>query len=67
MKDENFSILFFEGESCQKKDGDGLFDVTVGLWDGAETCELFGTYILDYLKDLIMLTMLCCTVMAAFH
>ena len=36
-----------------KKDGQGLFDVTMGSWDGAEVCELVGLYLLNQLKDLI--------------
>ena len=30
-----------------------LFDVTMGSYDGAETCELVGIYILDKLSDII--------------
>ena len=26
---------------------DGLFDVTMGAYDGAEVCELVGTFLLD--------------------
>ena len=26
---------------------DGLFDVTMGAYDGAEVCEFVGTYLLD--------------------
>ena len=28
------------------------FDVKVGVWDGAECCELVGLYMLDRLKEL---------------
>ena len=30
-----------------------LFDVTMGSYDGAETCELIGIYILDGIKSII--------------
>ena len=36
-----------------EKDGQGLFDVTMGSWDGAKVCELVGLYLLNQLKDLI--------------
>ena len=28
-----------------KKDSDGMFDVTMGSYDGAEPCELVGAYL----------------------
>ena len=28
-----------------------LFDVTMGSWDGAETCELVGSYILSLIRE----------------
>ena len=40
------SLLFSEDSTWIKKDG-GLFDVTMGAFDGAEICELVGTFILD--------------------
>ena len=33
------------------KEGDGLFDVTMGCFDGAEICELVGTFALATLTD----------------
>ena len=39
------SILFHDNKPWIKKDGNGAFDVTMGSWDGAETCELIGTYL----------------------
>ena len=30
---------------------DGLFDVTVGAYDGAEVCELVGTFLLDKVSE----------------
>ena len=29
----------------------GLFDVTMGSFDGAETCELVGAYLLHNIRD----------------
>ena len=37
--------MFGQGSTWIKKDG-GLFDVTMGAYDGAEICELIGTYLL---------------------
>ena len=39
------SLLFSQNDTWIKKDG-GLFDVTMGAYDGAEVCELVGTYLL---------------------
>ena len=39
------SLLFNEGGTWMKKDG--LFDVTMGAYDGAEICELIGIFLLD--------------------
>ena len=30
---------------------DGLFDVTMGAYDGAEVCELVGTFLLDKISE----------------
>ena len=38
-------LLFNEEGTWMKKDG--LFDVTMGAYDGAEVCELVGTFLLD--------------------
>ena len=35
----------------KKKDSDGMFDVTMGSYDGAETCELVGAYLLCQLPN----------------
>ena len=40
------SLLFDKTHVWIKKDG-GLFDVTMGAFDGAEVCELVGTYLLS--------------------
>ena len=34
-----------------KKDNDGMFDVTMGSFDGAEACELVGLFILNDLAN----------------
>ena len=39
------SLLFDGNDTWMKKDG--LFDVTMGAYDGAEICELIGTYLLS--------------------
>ena len=39
------SLLFNEEGTLMKKDG--LFDVTMGAYDGAEVRELVGTFLLD--------------------
>ena len=41
------SLLFYNNEAWMKKDGEGLFDVTQGSYDGAEICELVGLYMLS--------------------
>lgn len=45
------AMLFNKGEPWAKR-GDSNFDVTMGSFDGAETCELVGLYILSQLKTL---------------
>lgn len=45
------ALLFHKNEPWAKKDTDSLFDVTMGSYDGAETCELIGTYLLTQLPD----------------
>ena len=45
------SLLYSKGQPwCKNKSGE--FDVTMGSYDGAETCELIGLYILAQLKPL---------------
>jgi len=46
------SLLFKNGNPWQKRNTDTLFDVTVGSYDRAETCELVGNYILSQLKEI---------------
>ena len=43
------SLLFSETEAWCKKDSSSNFDVTMGSFDGAETCELVGSYLLSHL------------------
>ena len=43
------SLLFNETEAWRKKDSSSNFDVTMGSFDGAETCELVGSYLLSQL------------------
>lgn len=45
------SILIHQQQSWQKK-GDSTFDVTMGSYDGAETCELVGSFLLSQLQNL---------------
>ena len=45
------SILAHKQQTWQKK-GDTTFDVTMGSYDGAETCELVGSFLLSQLQHL---------------
>ena len=49
IKHTKNALLFHKGEAWEKKDR--TFDVTMGSYDGAETCELVGLYMLDKLKQ----------------
>ena len=42
--------LLFDGSSTWIKKQGGLFDVSMGAYDGAEVCELVGTYMLNVLS-----------------
>ena len=46
------SLLFNNGQTWEKKTSNTLFDVTMGSYDGAETCELVGCYLLAQLQQL---------------
>ena len=46
------SLLFDDSGTWVKKDGNLLFDVTMGIIDDAEVCELFGLY-LNRVKPLL--------------
>ena len=43
------SLLF--NEECTWIKNVGLFDVTMGTYDGAEVCELVGTFLLDKISE----------------
>ena len=45
------SILTYKNQHWQKK-GPTTFDVTMGSFDGAETCELVGSFLLSQLQQL---------------
>ena len=45
------SFLFHQDAAWVKKGNSGLFDVTMGSYDGAEVCELVGLYILTRLIE----------------
>ena len=45
IKHTRKSLLYDNSEPCMKKHS-GLFDVTMGAYDGAEVCELVGTFLL---------------------
>ena len=45
IKHARKSLLYDNSEPCMKKDS-GLFDLTMGVYDGAEVCELVGTFLL---------------------
>ena len=45
------TLLFNNNELWVKKTGEENFDVPMGCYDGAEVCELVGTYILNELKN----------------
>ena len=43
------SLLFNEDSVWEKKGNAGLFDITMGSYQGAEACEVVGLYLLDKL------------------
>ena len=45
------SVLYNSGEPWSKRTSSNLFDVTMGSYDGAESCELVGTYLLHNIKE----------------
>ena len=46
-------MLFHDGNAWVKKEGNPLFDATMGSYDGVEVCELVGLYLLGKLAPLI--------------
>ena len=47
------TYLFDDSGAWVKKDGNLLFDVTMGSFDGTEVCELVGLYLLNKIKPLL--------------
>jgi hypothetical protein len=47
------TLLFHESTTWVKKSGEEDFDVPMGCYDGAEVCEIVGTFILNKLKNII--------------
>ena len=43
------SLLYHQNSPWAKKHTDNMFDVTMGSYDGAETCELIATYMYIYI------------------
>ena len=52
ITDAKHSLLFNNGQPWEKRTSTSLFDVTMGSYDGAETCELVGCYLLSQLKEI---------------
>ena len=45
------SLLYHKDSPWTKKDTSNMFDVTMGSYDGAETCELIGAYMLSLITN----------------
>ena len=45
------SLLYSYGEPLGKKTSSNLFDVTMGSYDGAASCELVGAHLLHKIKE----------------
>ena len=45
------SLLYNSGEAWGKKASSNLFDVTIGSYDGAESCEVVGAFLLHKIKE----------------
>ena len=45
------SFLYSSGELWAKKTSSNLFDITMGSYDGAESCKLVGAYLLYPIKE----------------
>ena len=52
ITDAKHSLLFNNGQPWEKRTSTSLFDVTMGSYDGAETCELVGCYLHFQLKEI---------------
>ena len=46
-------MLFSDGEPWVEKDDEDDFDIPMGCYNGAELCELVGTYVLNQLKVVV--------------
>ena len=53
IKPARKSLLFSNDGTWVKKSANEQFDVTMGRFDGAETCELVGLYLLNKLSKLL--------------
>ena len=47
------TLLFQISEPCVKKLENENFDITMGCYDGAEACELVGSFILNKLTSIV--------------
>ncbi len=47
------TILLNGGATWAKKNCDGLFDIPMGSFHGAEVCELVGLFLLDKLQAIL--------------
>ncbi len=47
------TLLFHDNKPWRKSNANDLFDVTMGSYDGAESCELVGAYILNEINSII--------------
>ena len=45
------SLLYHQNSPWTKKNSNDMFDVTMGSYDGAETCELIGIYMLSLIAS----------------
>ena len=50
------SLLYSNGELWAKKTSSNLFDITMGSYDGAESCELVGAYLLYLIRVILVCT-----------
>ena len=48
------TLLFHDDQPWIKKSGTDNFDVPMGYYDGAEICELVGSFILEQLKTIVL-------------
>ena len=53
VKHARKSLLFHDNNLWVKKEGNPLFEITMGSYDGAEVCELVGPYLLSKFAPLV--------------